>query len=321
MSDSPTLATRGMISDQVLATLPAAAEQFQRREPFRHIVIDGFLQAEIAASLLAEFPAFDRAHAINEDGQVGNKAVCERVHALGPHFSRLDALVQTRDFLGLVSRITAIPDLLYDPHYFGGGTHDNRNGQGLDVHIDFNRHPITHTHRRLNLIIYLNPDWQAEWGGVLELHSDPQSEHDRITRVVPLFNRAVIFETTEHSWLGFSPITLPTSRQDEARRSIALYLYTAQRPADELAATHSTVYVGRPLPAHVAEGLTLAQADVDEIRSLLRDRDSHIQRLYRETKQLNSQLEQALQSVRLVRGSLAFRALSAIRRSLRSLLR
>lgn len=305
-----------MISDKVLATIPTTAEQFQRRDPFRHVVIDGFLQPGIADALLAEFPAFNPAHAINEDGEVGSKAVFERIRALGRTYSQLDAFIQTQDFLGLVSRITGIPDLLYDPHYFGGGTHDNRNGQALDAHVDFNRHPVTNTHRRLNLIIYLNPDWQAEWGGVLELHSDPAAADDRITRVVPLFNRAVIFETTEHSWHGFSPIKLPLSRQDAARRSIALYFYTAQRPADELAETHSTVYVGRPLPDHVVAGLTLAQADVDEIRSLLQGRDLHIQRLYRENSALNARLEQALRAVGLVRGSLAFRALAAIRRAL-----
>lgn len=305
-----------MISDQALADVAAAAERFGGREPFRHVVIDDFLQPEIAAALLAEFPAFDRAHAINEDGEVGSKSVHERIRALGPTYSRLDDFIQTQDFLGLVSRITGIPGLLYDPHYFGGGTHDNRNGQALDAHVDFNRHPVTHTHRRLNLIVYLNPDWQAEWGGVLELHSDPHSEHDQVTRVVPLFNRAVIFETTEHSWHGFSPIKLPTSRQDEARRSIALYFYTAERPDDELAATHSTVYVGRPLPEHIVVGATLAQADVDEIRSLLQGRDLHIQRLYRETSALSSRLEQALRAVGLVRGSLAFRAVAAIRRVL-----
>ena len=305
-----------MISDQAAAGLPAAAEQFQKREPFRHVVIDGFLQPDIASALLAEFPEFDPGHAVNEDGKVGSKAVFERIRALGPTYSRLDAFIQTQDFLGLVSGITGIPDLLYDPHYFGGGTHDNRNGQALDAHVDFNRHPVTNTHRRLNLIIYLNPDWQGEWGGLLELHSDPHSDHDQVTRVVPLFNRAVIFETTEHSWHGFSPIKLPASRQDEARRSIALYFYTAQRPADELAATHSTVYVGRPLPDHVVAGVTLAQADVDEIRSLLQGRDLHIQRLYRETSQLNARLEQVLRAVGLVRGSLAFRALAAIRRAL-----
>lgn len=299
-----------------MADVPAAADRFQQREPFRHVVIDDFLQAEIAAALLAEFPEFDRSLAINENGEVGSKAVFERIRALGPNYARLDAFIQTQDFLGLVSRITGIPDLLYDPHYFGGGTHDNRNGQALDAHVDFNRHPVTHTHRRLNLIIYLNPDWQAEWGGVLELHSDPASDKDRITRVVPLFNRAVIFETTEHSWHGFSPINLPATRQDEARRSIALYFYSAQRPADELATTHSTVYVGRPLPDHLVAGLTLAQADVDEIRGLLQGRDLHIQRLYRESSELNAKLEQTLNAVGLIRGSVVFRALAAVRRVL-----
>lgn len=305
-----------MISAQVLATLPAVAERFQRREPFRHVVIDDFLQPPVAAGLLAEFPEFDRTRAINEAGAVGNKAVCERIRALGPTYSRLDDFVQSQEFLALVSRITGIADLLYDPYYFGGGTHDNRNGQGLDAHVDFNRHPITHTHRRLNLIIYLNPEWQAEWGGVLELHSDPASDHDQITRVVPLFNRAVIFETTEHSWHGFSPIHLPADRLDEARRSIALYFYTAERPADELAATHSTVYVDRPLPERIVAGLSLAQPDVDEIRSLLQVRDQHIQRLYQEKSELNARLEQTLRALGLVRGSLVFRSVSAIRRAL-----
>ena len=305
-----------MIADQTLAAVPAAAERFQQREPFRHVVIDGFLQPDIAEALLAEFPEFNPALAINEDGKVGSKSVHERIRALGPTYSRFDEFIQTQDFLGLVSRITGIPGLLYDPHYFGGGTHDNRNGQALDAHVDFNRHPVTHTHRRLNLIIYLNPDWQAEWGGVLELHSDPRSDHDQVTPVVPLFNRAVIFETTEHSWHGFSPINLPATRQDEARRSIALYFYTAQRPADELAEAHSTVYVGRPLPDHVVAGVTLAQADVDEIRGLLQGRDLHIQRLYRETSALNARLEQAMRAVGLVRGSLAFRAVAAMRRVL-----
>ena len=306
-----------MISEQVLAGLPAATEQFQRRNPFRHVVIDDFLQAGVAAGLRAEFPEFDPAHAINENGKVGNKAVCERIRALGRTYSGLDDVVQSQEFLAQLSRITGIPDLLYDPYYFGGGTHDNRNGQALEAHVDFNRHPVTHTHRRLNLIIYLNPDWQADWGGVLELHSDPHSDHDQITRVVPLFNRAIIFETTEHSWHGFSAIDLPTSRRNEARRSIALYFYTAERPAGELAATHSTVYVGRPLSDRVVAGLMLAQADVDEIRSLLQGRDQHIQRLYREASELNSRLEQALHAVGLVRGSLIFRALAAARRALK----
>ena len=310
-----------MIAEPVLARLALISQQFQQAEPFRHVVIDGFLQPGVAAGLLAEFPEFDPAKAINENGEVGRKAVCERIRSLGPSYSRLDDCIQTGEFLGRISAITGIPDLLYDPYYFGGGTHDNRNGQSLDAHVDFNRHPVTHSHRRLNLIVYLNPDWQAEWGGVFELHRDPHSSDNPIVRVLPLFNRAVIFETTERSWHGFSRINLPEARQHEARRSIALYFYSAERPDDELAATHSTVYINRPLPSHIAAGITLGQADIDELQRLLGDRDQHIQRLYRDTQRLNSSLEQTMRGVGLVRGSIVFRALAAVRRLLRSLRR
>ena len=308
-----------MLSGHVLTNVDALAQRFQHAQPFRHVVIEDFLAPEFAECLLAGFPDFNPAKAINEDGEVGGKAVHERIRALGPAYAELDTLIQGRDFLGLVSRITGIPDLLYDPHYFGGGTHDNRNGQGLDAHVDFNRHPVTHSHRRLNLIVYLNHGWQPEWGGVLELHSDPRSPDDRVVAVVPGFNRAVIFETTEHSWHGFSRIALPPEQADRARRSVALYFYSEQRPEAEQAGTHSTVYVDAPLPARFQEGLTLSAADADELRSRVAARDQHIQRLYREVQSLNSQLEHALKTVGLVRGSLPYRTLASLRRGLRRL--
>jgi hypothetical protein len=306
-----------VLSDCVSATLSALAQQFQRAEPFRHVVIDGFLEPRFATRLLEEFPSFDPTRAINEMGGQGRKSVHERIRGLGPAYARLDDLVKGRDFLELVSGITGIPDLLYDPHYFGGGTHDNRDGQGLDAHVDFNRHPVTHSHRRLNLIVYLNPDWQPEWGGALELHSDPRSPDDRVVQVLPLFNRAVLFETTEHSWHGFSRIALPASHAGEARRSIALYFYSAERPAEELAATHSTVYVDSPMPARIEAGLTLTGADVAELQGLMASRDQHIQRLYRDIRELQGQLEQAHRAIGLVRGSRVFRTLASLRRMLR----
>jgi Rps23 Pro-64 3,4-dihydroxylase Tpa1-like proline 4-hydroxylase len=258
------------------------AARFRGAAPFRHLVIDGFFPAEFADALLRDFPAFERGNARNEQGELGGKSTVERIRELGDTYAALDDLVKSKAFLDWLSTATGIPDLLYDPHYFGGGTHDNRHGQELDAHVDFNRHPATGWHRRLNLIVYLNPEWDDRWGGALELHSDPRSADDAVTLITPRFNRCVVFETTEWSWHGFSRIALPADRQALSRRSVALYFYTRERPADELAPEHSTIYVDRPLPDHFVPGRTLSEQDVQELKVLLARRDQHNQRLYNE---------------------------------------
>jgi hypothetical protein len=282
-----------LISQDVIRNSAGLAERFAARNPFRHLVIDDFLSADFANRLLADFPDFSRGNARNESGELGNKSTVERVRDLSSSFLDLDELIKSRGFLDLVGKLTGIKDLLYDPWYFGGGTHENREGQDLDPHVDFNRHPMENWHRRLNLIVYLNHEWDDNWGGSLELHSDPRSSDNRIQLVTPLFNRAVIFETTETSWHGFSRISLPQDRKNLSRRSIALYFYTVDRPAEELADTHSTIYVDRPLPAHFAPGRTLSDTDVAELQILVARRDQHNQRLYRDITHLGAQLEQA----------------------------
>ena len=282
-----------MLNPRVLNDAERLAAAFRTREPFRHVVIEDFFAPDDCARLLREFPPFERGNARNEAGELGAKSTVEKIRELGPAYSALDDVVQTREFLDLIGRITGIADLRYDPWYFGGGTHENRDGQDLDSHVDFNRHPVERWHRRLNLIVYLNPEWDDAWGGSLELHSDPRRDDDRITLITPLYNRAVIFETTEWSWHGFSRIALPDAKKSLSRKSIALYFYTDERPAEELADTHSTIYVDRPLPEHIQAGTVLNEADVQEIRTLLARRDQHNQRLYRDITALTVQLEQA----------------------------
>ena len=282
-----------MLNPTVAARADVLAAQFQRRDPFRHVVIDDFFDAATCARLVDEFPAFERGNARNEAGQLGNKSTVEKIRGLGPAYAALDDLIQTRQFLDLIGKLTGIQELLYDPWYFGGGTHENRHGQDLDAHVDFNRHPVERWHRRLNLIVYFNQEWDDAWGGALELHSDPRNAGDRILRITPSFNRAVIFETTEWSWHGFRRIALPEEKKSLSRKSIALYFYTKDRPADELADTHSTIYVDPPLPDRFKPGFTLSEADVQELRVLLARRDQHNQRLYRDVTAATKQLEQA----------------------------
>jgi Rps23 Pro-64 3,4-dihydroxylase Tpa1-like proline 4-hydroxylase len=260
----------------------ALGRQFHEAEPFRHVVIDEFLTEAFCRQLIAEFPPFDPEHARNEMGRVGGKAVFQDLRALGPTYAELDRMLRSREFLFFVGRITGISKLLYDPQYVGGGTHENLEGQELDPHVDFNYHPNTQRHRRLNLIVFLNPEWREEWGGALELHQNPwlPPDEDRVKTILPLANRCVIFETTERSWHGFKRIRLPQEKKNLSRRSIAVYYYTRTRPAKETVPEHSTVYVQRGLPENIQAGHTLCEEDVQALRALVTRRDTQIRFLY-----------------------------------------
>ena len=182
-----------------------------------------------------------------------------------------------------MSRISGIADLILDPRMYGGGTHENLHGQELDPHVDFNYDEAQQLHRRLNVIVYLNKGWQPEWGGAIEVHSNPRDPaKNQIRGFDPIFNRCVMFETNEISWHGFPKITLPPDKRDLSRKSISIYLYTKTRPAEEIAPVHGTFYVQRPLPDRFREGMTLAAEDVAELKDLLWRRDiwvEHYQKL------------------------------------------
>jgi Rps23 Pro-64 3,4-dihydroxylase Tpa1-like proline 4-hydroxylase len=285
-------ADMSLVSRGVREKASELRQTFRSARPFRHVVIDDFLEPSFCREICDQFPDFDAKAAINENRQVGGKATQERVRGLGPAFKTLDDLVQSKAFRNMVSRISSVPDLKYDPHYFGGGTHENRQGQDLDPHIDFNYHPISRQHRRLNLIVYLNEEWEDDWGGSIQLHRDPRREpsEDEIVTVTPLMNRCVMFETTEHSWHGFPRIELPEDKQHLSRRSFALYFYTEDRPAEETATEHSTVYVERHLPEYIRAGKTLEEHDLEEIKRLLARRDQHLKRLYGTIQRLHGEL-------------------------------
>ena len=292
---------KNCISQGVFEAESELAQRFKQGEPFRHVVIDDFLTAKFCSELCEQFPEFHDSHAINENEQVGGKAIREEVRALGDAYRKADDLIQAPEFLALIGRITGVSDLHYDPHYFGGGTHENREGQDLDPHIDFNYHPVSKQHRRLNLIIYLNPEWEDSWGGSLQLHRDPYLEpsEDEIVTLTPLMNRCVIFETNERSWHGFDRICLPDDKKSLSRKSFAVYFYTDLRPSEELADEHSTVYVERHLPDRFCAGMVLDEAGIQEIKRLLARRDQHLKRLYGEIQHLGGQLS------RIRRGSAA----------------
>jgi hypothetical protein len=255
-------------------------DRFLEAKPFGHVTVDDFLDSAFCKQLISEFPAFDERRARNEMGEVGRKATVPEIGTIGPAYRQFDKLMRSPELLEWMGTVASIPKLVYDPDYIGGGTHENLDGQELDIHVDFNFHPRRPLHRRLNLIVFLNPEWQPRWGGCLELHRDPWNpEQDNHASVVPLANRAVLFETTESSWHGFTRIQLPAEKKI-SRRSLAVYFYTRERPHQQTAPSHGTIYVPRALPGHLREGYQLQTSDMQELQDLLTRRDGQIRFLY-----------------------------------------
>jgi len=134
---------------------------------------------------------------------------------------RILADFNTHIFIDHIEKVFGIDGLIPDPSFRGGGLHQIMPGGKLDVHIDFNRHPKLKLHRRINAILYLNKHWQKEWGGHLELWDSEMKKC--VKKVAPLFNRMVIFETTDFSYHGHpEPLNFPPG---ESRKSMAWYFF------------------------------------------------------------------------------------------------
>jgi hypothetical protein len=206
--------------------LPELAEEFRTGTPFPLLVIDDFLVEDEATALLAEFPAID-AMPRSHDYVFGDKRETATFASAGPASRRYHDLLLSPEFARIVSEITG-RTLFIDDSFHGGGFHQGGDGSYLDTHVDFNLHPAHNEWLRvLNVLLYLNRDWQPSYGGDLLIRRDPKDEPRAIA---PLFNRGVIMLTSDFTYHGYRRMSLPPG---VTRKSIAAYAYE-QVPAGSL---------------------------------------------------------------------------------------
>jgi hypothetical protein len=170
MSSLSAAAALPQVSEAILQNASEYRKAFENARPFKHVVIEDFFDPAFAERVLADFPNFKTGMSKNEGGYTGGKAVHTKIREISPVYQELYDAISSKAFLDLASELSGIPDLILDPKLYGGGTHDNRHGQELDPHVDFNYDESRALHRRLNLIVYLNHEWRSEWGGALEIH-------------------------------------------------------------------------------------------------------------------------------------------------------
>jgi hypothetical protein len=206
--------------------LDELSTRYQKASPYPHIVLENFLNPEVLKDCIAEF------NKLNEtDGWINYKHYNENKRGL----NKLDLLPETikgtinelnsPEFLEFLSKLTGIKDLQKDDGLEGGGIHQSTRGGYLNIHADFTVHPHHRNwQRRVNVLVYLNKEWEEAWGGKLELWDREMKACEE--SVTPVFNRCVIFNTDADSFHGHpEPMTCP---EGVFRRSIALYYYTVE---------------------------------------------------------------------------------------------
>lgn len=280
-----------MISENLRNNIKDYSQKFQEAEPFRHVLIPEFFAPDTVQNLLKDFPQPREDEMRSEFGRKSRKYACHDVRNISPFYARLDDYIRSPEFIGTLERLTGIDGLIYDPEYHGAGTHENFSGQGMDAHVDFNLHRTTGLHRRINAIIYLNEEWEEEWGGCLELHSDPWNFRRNETKsFLPLLNHCVLFETNEYSWHGFEKVNPPEGR-DLSRRSFTIYMYTKDRPKEEIAAKHGTIYVQKATPPHFQPGHTLTEQDIADLDFIFQHRNNYLKGMYDRDSKNQVQIE------------------------------
>ncbi|MBO9436731.1 2OG-Fe(II) oxygenase [Ruegeria sp. R13_0] len=222
------------------------AVEYQSGKPFHYIGIDNFLPLAVAEKMRQE--ALSQGEKAPENLSPQEHLKTSYNPDILPLYSRavFNAL-NSRAFLRFLEEMTGISGLIPDPYFLGAGIHRTNNGGYLGIHADFNYHRPMQLERRLNLLIYLNPDWKPEYGGAFEIWTDDMTQ--QIAAFPPLMNRMCCFSTSSTSMHGNpEPINHPDGTP---RLSIALYYYTATWSDSHIA--HSTLFRVRPGTGDKAE--------------------------------------------------------------------
>ena len=217
--------------------------------PYKHLVIDEFFSDSLASECLKNFPEIKDSsweHANEADIEIKYRTTWGSEFDIPEGIVDAVRILNSSCFLMAMSERFEIPKIIPDPYFTGGGLNVTKAGGLLDVHVDGNYHDATGLNRRLNALVYLNPNWQSGWGGEFGIYDEKGEKC--LKEVAPLFNRLVIFDSHDKSFHGLpAPLNFP---KDELRRSIILYYYTKDpRPDSQITINdpHSALWKKRGL--------------------------------------------------------------------------
>lgn len=234
-----------MINTEYLNNTHRDVIRFHGAVPFHYLVLDNFIEdgdfIKKVANEVKTIPNSDYDFNEHHGVQIKKRGLSD-ISKMPESTKKLVEYFQSSEMIKYIESITGISGLLADESLLGGGIHKMDTGGHLAVHADFNIHINTGHHRRVNALLYLNENWQEEWGGDLQLWDCSMTKC--YNKVSPILNRLVVFRITDDALHGHpDPLQSP---EDVSRYSLAFYYYTVDRPEREKSPFHWALWKQRP---------------------------------------------------------------------------
>ena len=199
--------------------------KYSQNQPFPHVIIDDFFTNHIANQLARHvLSLYDGDYPVSFRGLAQKKLQLGNIQLLAPDLCPIYKSLMGPVFARYLETISGYAALEADGQFTGAGLHRYRRDGFSEIHLDSNRHPfnIDLVHR-VNLIVFLNPNWQTQWCGELVLWSKREDKPARPAAIIqPSFNRCVIFSATEESWHSVNRISCP---KGQTRDSLVIYYF------------------------------------------------------------------------------------------------
>ena len=192
--------------------------QYLTAKPFPHLVLKDICDKEKLIKAYESIPVLDNK---SRDYMFAkNKFEKSNYGEISPLLKELQEDLSSSEMNEFLSFITG-QNVFVDPKNHGGGLHQGRKSSFLDMHLDYNYHPINNNWwREVNLLLYMNKDWKQEYGGHLELKDLRTGEHKKCDVD---FNTLIIQQCHDYTLHGYKPTKFP---EGNFRTSIATYAFS-----------------------------------------------------------------------------------------------
>jgi len=173
----------------------------------KYVVIDNYLNNEFA--LLCQKEIIDANNSVWDryNNCFEQKYTYRNKNEFPININNLFSILTSDNFINKLSNFTGL-NLVNDNDKLYWGIHLFDNNDKLDIHVDAGRHLSSGFVKAVTLGIYLSDNWSEENGGHLEFWNGDKSNivnpkiYNCIDKILPIFNRCIIFENNDNSWHG-----------------------------------------------------------------------------------------------------------------------